>query len=310
MDIATRAPAIDTGGPAGGAQELFSSPVTQTTRSESKERIPEDRSAPKPDSAPPPAPMLSPGVAVAPAARRGFVWSAVGVRLFIFALVFALVVVLAREWDWWVGSAVQQTTDDAYLQSDLTPLAAKVSGYVRQVAVRDFQRVKAGDLLVQIVDDDYRAQLEQAKATAAAAAAAIENIEQQKLAQEHAIKQAQASVAAAEADVTRYHLEAVRQQGLLNRGAGVQQTTEQAIDNEKHADAVLVVNRAQLEQQRQNLKVLESQKKQSQASLQALKAARDLAKSISATHGSSHRSTAWWVCAMFVQANMSALARR
>src|SRR5262249_46719283 len=57
-----------------------------------------------------------------------------------------------------------------------------------------------------------------------------------------------------------------------------QQITEQAIGNEKHADAVLALNRAQLAQQRQHLNVLDSQKKQSQASLLALKAARDLAE--------------------------------
>jgi membrane fusion protein (multidrug efflux system) len=50
----------------------------------------------------------------------------------------------------------------------LTPLAAKSPGYVRRVPVEDFQKIKAGDLLVEIVDDDYRAQLEQARANIAA----------------------------------------------------------------------------------------------------------------------------------------------
>ena len=62
----------------------------------------------------------------------------------------------------------------------LTPLAAKVPGYVRQVVVQDFQQVKAGDLLVQMVDDDYRAQLDQAQANVMGAQAAIATIEQQK----------------------------------------------------------------------------------------------------------------------------------
>jgi len=42
----------------------------------------------------------------------------------------ALIVFVAREWNWWVGSAVQQSTDDAYLQADITALAAKSPGYV------------------------------------------------------------------------------------------------------------------------------------------------------------------------------------
>jgi membrane fusion protein (multidrug efflux system) len=197
----------------------------------------------------------------------------------IVLLVGGLIIVIAREWNWWVGSAPEQTTDDAYLQADLTPLAAKVSGYVRQVPVEDFQKVKKGDLLVEIVDDDYRAQLAQAEANVTAAQSAIESIEQQKVLQQSLIEQASATIAASEADLTRYHLEAERQQVLLAKGlAGTRQITEQAIDNEKHAAAVLALNHAQLTQQRQQLNVLNSQEGQARATLKAQQAARDLAE--------------------------------
>jgi membrane fusion protein (multidrug efflux system) len=204
--------------------------------------------------------------------------SGVVFRLFVLLLVAGLILVVAEEWDWWVGSAVLQSTDDAYLHADLTPLAAKVPGYVRRVNVADFQRVKAGEVLVEIVDDDYRAELEQAEANVAAAEAAIQNIEQQKLLQAALIQQAEATIQAAEADVTRYHLEAVRQQTLLTGGlAGTRQLVEQADDNEKRAQATLVLDRAQLQQQRQQINVLDSQSKQALATLSAQKAARDLA---------------------------------
>ncbi len=206
-------------------------------------------------------------------------WLGVAVRLLILVLVGGLIAFVANEWDWWVGSAVLQTTDDAYLHADLTPLAAKVPGYVRQVPVRDFQKVKAGDLLVEIVDDDYRAELEQAEANVAASEAAIEGIEQQKLLQAALIEQAEAAIQGAEADVTRYHLETVRQQKLLAGGlAGTLQVVEQAIDNEQRAKATLELDRAQLQQQRQQINVLDSQAKQARATLGAQKAARDLAK--------------------------------
>jgi membrane fusion protein (multidrug efflux system) len=212
-------------------------------------------------------------------APRGSAWYGAGIRLFILLLVGVLVVVVAREWDWWVGSAVEQSTDDAYLQADMTPLAAKVPGYVRQVSVQDFQKVKTGGLLVEIVDDDYRAQLEQAQANVAAAQAAIENIDQQKLLQGALIKQAEATIQASEADLTRYHLEAERQRSLLkNRLAGTPQLVEQAVDNEQRTVATLDLNRAQLDQQRQQLNVLESQRKQASATLKAQQAARDLAQ--------------------------------
>ncbi len=206
-------------------------------------------------------------------------WVGVAFRLFALVLVGGLIAFVANEWDWWVGSAVLQTTDDAYLHADLTPLAAKVPGYVRDIPVRDFQKVKAGDLLVQIDDDDYRAELEQAEANVADAQAAIQTIDQQRLLQAAVIREAEATIEGAEADVTRYELEAVRQQTLLAGGlAGTRQLVEQAVDNEKRAKATLAHDRAELEQQRQQLKVLDSQATQARATLGARQAARDLAK--------------------------------
>jgi membrane fusion protein (multidrug efflux system) len=183
------------------------------------------------------------------------------------------------DWNLWVGSVALQTTDDAYLQADITPLAAKSPGYVRSVPVRDFQKVKAGDLLVEIVDDDYRAALEQSEANVEAAKAAIQDIQQQIVLQQALVQQAEATIDATRADLTRYHLETVRQQYLLvTKYAGTEQLVEQAVDNEKHTAATLALNQAQLEQQRQQLNVLASQEKQAHATLRALQAARDLAQ--------------------------------
>ncbi len=97
------------------------------------------------------------------------------VRSGIVVIAAGLAVLFAARWDSWVGARVDQVTDDAYVRGDITPLGAKVEGYIRRVVVSDFQRVKAGDLLVEIEDDDYRARVAQAEAELAAAAAAIEN---------------------------------------------------------------------------------------------------------------------------------------
>ena len=78
--------------------------------------------------------------------------------------------------------------------------------------------------------------------------------------------------------MTRYHLETVRQQTLLSdKYAGTPQLVEQAVDNEKRATASLALNRAKLDQQRQQLNVLESQRAQAVVALEGQKAARDLA---------------------------------
>ena len=112
-----------------------------------------------------------------PRARRR-PWSGITlVRLAVLITAGVIVVLFATQWDRWVGLAVRQVTDDAYVRGDITPLSAQVEGYVRRVPVDDFQRVKAGELVVQIEDDDYRARVAQAEADLQAAKAEARGIE-------------------------------------------------------------------------------------------------------------------------------------
>jgi membrane fusion protein (multidrug efflux system) len=106
-------------------------------------------------------------------------------------------------WNSWVGGGSTQKTDDAFLRSDITPLSTRVSGTVAQVAVTDYQHVKAGDLLVQLKDDDFKAQVAQAGAGVAAAQAALENNAKQKELQSSRIMQAQAGIQAATAEIAQ-----------------------------------------------------------------------------------------------------------
>ncbi len=189
-----------------------------------------------------------------------------------------LALFIAVSWDKWVANALFQSTDNAYLQADKTPVSARVNGYVRDVLIEDFQVVKAGDLLVKIEDDIYRAQLAEAEANVEAARAAIENVESQKALQKTLIEQAAATIEATEADLSRYSLESARQKELLGRDFASHQKVEEALANEKRSKATLAVNRAQLDQQRQQMNVLASQELTARAVLKAREAARDLAQ--------------------------------
>src|SRR6266478_1597703 len=60
----------------------------------------------------------------------------------VLALAFAMVLAIAGRWDAWVGARSMQTTDDAYLRSDVTPLSTKSAGIVARVAFGDFASVK------------------------------------------------------------------------------------------------------------------------------------------------------------------------
>src|SRR3712207_4317064 len=71
-----------------------------------------------------------------------------------------------------------QSTDNAYVRGQLTVIAPQLAGYVAEVAVQDFQHVKAGQVLVKIDDRIFAQKLEQAKATLASQQAALSNSEQ------------------------------------------------------------------------------------------------------------------------------------
>ena len=75
-----------------------------------------------------------------------------------------------------------------------TPLSTKVPGIVQAVKVTDYQRVRAGDLLVELEDDDYQAQVAQGSAAIEAAKAAIENNRRQRELQDTKIQKASAGI--------------------------------------------------------------------------------------------------------------------
>src|SRR6202795_2463503 len=229
-------------------------------------------------------------------------WKKYVTPLLVVALGLAVLITITCNWNAWEGSKVEQITDDAYVRGDLTPLSTKVAGIVRTVHVADFQRVHKGDLIVELQDDDYRAQVDQATAAVEAARAAIENNRRQRDLQDSriakalaGIDQAKAQIAAAEAgreavsaDLVRAHSERKRQEGLYQSHSATQQKVEAAIaDDErlsaqlasrdadlKQAEAMLRSSELSAEAERRSKAVLESQDMQLQAELHAKQASR------------------------------------
>ena len=218
---------------------------------------------------PAPAPTTAP---VTPkSATKGF-WRRFAIPLFAVLVALAFVAVATSRWNAWVGSATIQTTDDAYVRAELTQLASRVSGEVLTVAVSDFQRVKAGDLLVQIDPADYQAQVAQAEAGVVGAQAALDNLNNQVELQYATIAQAEASRLSAEAQQTLAKQEEDRQQSLSQTDAGTRQRLEQATASYAKAEADVKASRAVIAAQRHQLEVLQGPKKPRAADLDAAKA--------------------------------------
>ena len=264
-------------------------------------------------SSPTPTPAASPAQTPAshpepapPKPKGSWEWLKFGTPILVLLLAAVVVISLTRNWNAWEGGRVEQVTDDAFVRGDLTPLSTKVAGIVRSVKVSDYQRVHGADLLVELQDDDYQAQVAQASAAVDAAKAAIENNRRQRELQDsriqHAlagIDQAKAQITAAEAginavqaDVVRTQAERARQEALLATQSATKQKVEAAVADEQRFAAQGASRKADLEQaktalrsseiavesERRSKAVLESQDQQLIADLRAKEASLSVAK--------------------------------
>jgi len=192
----------------------------------------------------------------------------------ILLMAAGILFLIAGNWNTWASERPSQETDDAYVRADLTPLSTKVAGLVATVGVSDYQPVKAGDLLVQLRDDDFRAQVQQAEAAVTYGEDALLNNQRQKelqdariLQAEEGIRAAQADIAAAEAgieaansmivnsrsaidgtkaDVERTSLERRRQEALIAAEAATRQKLEQVVADAERLRAQLASREADL----------------------------------------------------------------
>lgn len=222
-----------------------------------------------PSSPPAAAPALPPKPTQRPATP---LWSRLAIPLFAVIVALAFVALATLRFDEWVGNAVVQTTNDAYVRADLTRLSSRVSGEVLSVGVTDFQRVKAGDLLIQIDPADYEAQVAQAEAAVAAAQAALDNLANQIELQYATIAQAQAARLSAEAMEVEARQEQERQQSLSQSESGTRQRLEQAVAAYAKAQADVRASRAVIAAQQHQLEVLQGTRKQRAADVEAAKA--------------------------------------
>jgi len=124
------------------------------------------------ESPPPPPPPSGPasgngssavsGQRVVKSSKKKFVLPVVG----LLALI-----VLFWAFQKFTYSRSHQSTDNAQVDGHIVPVLAKVGGFVKTVNVDENDHIKAGQLLVQLEDNDYRVRFQQAQADLAAAEA-------------------------------------------------------------------------------------------------------------------------------------------
>jgi len=166
----------------------------------------------------------------------------------------------------------KQATDDAQVEADVVPIAARVAGVIKTVRVHDNQLVKAGDVLFELDPADLdvevaraEADLEAAHAQAAAADAQVSVVQSSSAgglssaraaltgagasvrSATDAMHAAEAAVARAKADLASAESDLSRAKELFDKGAGTRRDVEHAQQARDVAKAALDSANAQLE---------------------------------------------------------------
>jgi membrane fusion protein (multidrug efflux system) len=170
-------------------------------------------------------------------------------------------------WDWWRIGRFVETTDDAYVGGNITTLSPHVAGFVSKILVNDNQFVNAGQLLIQLDDRDYQANLAHAEAVVQHQTAALANLHAKYDLQESMIGEAQAKLAANEAEAGYARIDAVRYHTLALTSYGSLQSDQKAFAADRKAAAIVRSAEAEFDAAKQQLTVIGTEIAETEAGL-------------------------------------------
>lgn len=150
-----------------------------------------------------------------------------------------------------------EQTENAYVRGRTTLMAPQVNGYVVDVPVRDYEVVRAGQLLAKIDDRIYRARVEQARAAVDAQQAALANSEQAHASRIAALQAQTAALENARAQALRAHADMARVDDLVKDGSVSKREQDQTRAALKQAEAQVRQAEAAIESARQDIKTVD-----------------------------------------------------
>jgi multidrug resistance efflux pump len=161
------------------------------------------------------------------------------------ALIAALLVAL-HAWRLPPFTSAVEATEDAYVRGNVTIVAPKVDGYVADVAVKDFERVGGGQVVVRLDDRNYRHKLDQARGNLRLQESNLANLEQTRRAREASVASAAAQIAAAQAQafnaraqLDRANADLGRVEHLVADGSLSQRERDQTVAALRQAEAAV-----------------------------------------------------------------------
>jgi membrane fusion protein (multidrug efflux system) len=148
-----------------------------------------------------------------------------------------------------------EETDDAQVSADISPVIPRVSGYVKEVKVKDNQFVKKGDTLLILDDRDYVLKVEQAEAALLTAQSNLNSARASTSAAKANIATSQASVGTVEAQIEAARINVWRATQDYERYANL--VKDHSITQQQYEQALAAKQTAE-----KQLNILEEQKKQ------------------------------------------------
>jgi membrane fusion protein, multidrug efflux system len=157
---------------------------------------------------------------------------------------------------WWTIGRFIESTDDAYVGGNVTPISPHISGFIAEITVTDNQRVEAGQVLVRLDDRDVRAAADHADAILKQRTAMLASLHAKYALQELVIRQAAADLDAKTSQADFAKVDAERYRTLALSDSGSRQNAEKTHALDQAAKAAVASSRAALAAANQQLSVL------------------------------------------------------
>ncbi|MEO4048237.1 HlyD family secretion protein [Pseudomonas sp. CAU 1711] len=187
-------------------------------------------------------------------------------RLSVFAALLALVG-LGLFGHWLLIGRFHESTDNAYVQGEITRVSSQLGARIERVLVADNQPVKKGQLLLTLESADFQLALERARAALATREAELAQAESRLQQQASLIAASRADVAAGQANLSRTQIDLSRAQTLRKPGYVSEERVTTLSADSRVARSQLSKAEADLAAQRQQVDALNADIKRLQAQI-------------------------------------------
>jgi membrane fusion protein, multidrug efflux system len=187
-------------------------------------------------------------------------------RLFIF-LFLVLLIALGFLAQWFFHGRFYESTDNAYVQGEITRVSSQLGARIDEVLVQDNQHVEKGQLLIRLEGDDFHLAVDRANATLATREAERLQAQSRLTQQASLIAAGEAQVASSQASLGRSQIDLSRAQTLRKPGyVSEERVTTLSADNHI-ARSQVAKAQADLQGQRQQVNALSAEIKRLDAQI-------------------------------------------